>query len=286
MLQALSFAPTGAVVAALTTSLPEAVGGARNWDYRYAWVRDSSLTMQALWVAAGPDEAAKFFVFLGDAAPQLRRGVDLQIMFGVGGQRDLTEKDPAHLAGWRDSRPVRVGNGAYDQRQLDVYGELIGAAHRLADHLGDLDGPTRQFLSAAADAAAARWREQDHGIWVIRGEPRDFLYSRLMCWVALHRAIALAPRRHAEDKVPGWTSVRAEIRAAILDRGWGERAGASTQTFGGDELDASSLMLAITGFLPGDDPRIRATSHRDLRVRHRRHELRWPARPGGRCSER
>jgi GH15 family glucan-1,4-alpha-glucosidase len=260
VLQALTFAPTGAIVAAPTTSLPEAVGGRRNWDYRYSWVRDSALTMQALWVAACPDEARKFFTFLTDAAaPQLQRGVDLQIMFGVGGERDLTEREIAHLRGWRGSQPVRVGNGAWDQRQLDVYGELLGAAHKLADHLGDLDAPTRQFLSAAADAAAARWQQKDHGIWEIRGEPRDFLYSKLMCWAALEHAIALAPLLRAEDKVPGWTVVQAEIRAAILERGWNERAGAFTQTFGGDQLDASSLMLAITGFLPGDDPRIRAT---------------------------
>jgi alpha,alpha-trehalase len=260
VLQALTFAPTGAIVAAPSTSLPETVGGLRNWDYRYTWVRDSSLTMQALWVAACPDEAKKFFSFLGDAAdPQLRRGVDLQIMFGVGGERELTEKDLAHLAGWRSSRPVRVGNAAYDQRQLDVYGELLAAAHLLADQLGDLDAPTRRFLVAAADSAAERWQDKDHGIWEVRAEPQDFLYSKLMCWVALEHAIALAPRLRAEDKVPGWASIRAEIRAAILERGWSEEAGAFTQALGSQQLDASALTLSITGFLPGDDPRIRAT---------------------------
>jgi alpha,alpha-trehalase len=260
VLQALTFAPTGAIVAAPTTSLPETVGGGRNWDYRYSWVRDASLTMEALWVAACPDEAKKFFAFLGDAAdPQLRRGVELQIMFGVGGERDLAEKDLAHLTGWRSSRPVRVGNGAYDQRQLDVYGELLAAAHLLADHLGDLDEPTRRFLIAAADSAAARWQDKDHGIWEVRGEPQHFLYSKLMCWVALTRAIAEAPRLGAEDRVPGWTTIAAQIRAAILEQGWNEQAGAFTQAFGSQQLDASSLMLAITGFLPGDDPRMRAT---------------------------
>jgi alpha,alpha-trehalase len=260
VLEALQYAPTGAIVAAPTTSLPETVGGSRNWDYRYSWVRDSSLTMQALWVAACPDEAEQFFDFLADAAaPQLAGGQDLQIMFGVGGERDLTERDLAHLTGWRSSRPVRVGNGAWQQRQLDVYGELLGAAHRLADQLGDMDEATQRFLVAAADTAAARWQEQDHGIWEIRGEPRDFLYSKLMCWVALHHAIELAPRLRAEDKVPSWTQVAAEIRAAILERGWSEQAGAFSQSFGGDELDASNLMLAITGFLPATDPRMRAT---------------------------
>jgi GH15 family glucan-1,4-alpha-glucosidase len=260
VLQALTFAPTGAIVAAPTTSLPETIGGERNWDYRYTWVRDASLTMEALWVAACPDEAGKFFGFLADAAAsQLHRGADLQIMFGIGGERDLSERELGHLAGWRDSRPVRVGNGAWTQRQLDVYGELLGAAERLVQQLGELDPVTKRFLAAAADTAAARWKEKDQGIWEIRGEPRDFLYSKLMCWVALDRAITLAAQLGASDKVPGWTAAREEIRAAILEHGWSEKAGAFTQAFGGDDLDASNLMLACTGFLPGDDPRMKAT---------------------------
>jgi alpha,alpha-trehalase len=206
VLQALTFQPTGAIVAAPTTSLPETVAGERNWDYRYTWVRDASLTMEALWVAACPDEANKFFAFLADAAAsQLHRGMDLQIMFGVGGEHDLTERELPHLAGWRQSRPVRVGNGAWNQRQLDVYGELLCAAQRLVDQLGELDPVTRRFLVAAADTAAARWTEKDQGIWEIRGEPRDFLYSKLMCWVALDRAIALAEPLEARDRVEGWT---------------------------------------------------------------------------------
>jgi len=260
VLRALTYEPTGAIVAAPTTSLPEAVGGDRNWDYRYTWVRDASLTMGALWVAACPDEANKFFTFLADAAAsQLKGGADLQIMFGVGGERDLSERELPHLAGWRGSRPVRVGNGAWTQRQLDVYGELLGAAQRLVDKLGELDAVTRQFLIAAADTAASRWREKDQGIWEIRGEPRDFLYSKLMCWAALDRAIALAGHLGAEDRVDGWASTRDEIRTAILERGWNERAGAFTQAFGSEDLDASGLMLAMTGFLPGDDPRMKAT---------------------------
>jgi GH15 family glucan-1,4-alpha-glucosidase len=260
VLQALTFEPTGAIVAAPTTSLPETVGGERNWDYRYTWVRDASLTMEALWVAACPDEANKFFAFLAAAAAsQLHRGTDLQIMFGVGGEHDLTERELPHLSGWRDSRPVRVGNGAWNQRQLDVYGELLGAAQRLVDQLGQLDQPTRAFLVAAADTAAARWKEKDQGIWEIRGEPRDFLYSKLMCWVALDRAIALAEPLGAKDKVPAWTVARDELRTAICEHGWSERAGAFSQAFGSDDLDASNLMLAITGFLPGDDPQMKAT---------------------------
>ena len=260
VLQALTFAPTGAIVAAPTTSLPETVGGERNWDYRYTWVRDASLTMEALWVAACPDEASKFFSFLADAAAsQLHRGLDLQIMFGIGGERDLSERELPHLAGWRDSRPVRVGNGAWNQRQLDVYGELLGAAQRLVEQLGELDPITQRFLAAASDTAAVRWKEKDQGIWEIRGEPRDFLYSKLMCWVALDRAIALAPQLGPGGRAAGWAAARDEIRAAILEHGWNDAAGAYTQAFGSEDLDASNLMLAITGFLPGDDPRMKAT---------------------------
>ncbi|HKR67781.1 MAG TPA: glycoside hydrolase family 15 protein [Streptosporangiaceae bacterium] len=260
VLQALTFAKTGAIVAAPTTSLPETVGGERNWDYRFAWVRDASLTMEALWVAACPDEANKFFGFIADAAAtQLRHGMDLQIMFGIGGEHDLSERELPHLGGWQESRPVRVGNGAWLQRQIDVYGELLGAAQRLVDQLGELSTVTRLFLTAAADAAASRWLEQDHGIWEIRGEPRHYLYSKLMCWWALDRAIALASHLGAEDKVTGWAATRAEIRAAILQRGWNEQAGAFTQAFGSEDLDASSLMLATCAFLPGDDPRVKST---------------------------
>jgi len=260
VLQALTFAPTGAIVAAPTTSLPETIGGERNWDYRYTWVRDACLTMEALWVAACPDEASKFFGFLADAAAsQLRRGIDLQIMFGIGGERDLSERELPHLAGWRASRPVRVGNGAWRQRQLDVYGELLGAAQRLVQQLGKLDPVTQQFLTAAADTAARRWQDKDQGIWEIRGEPRDFLYSKLQCWAALNRAIDIAPQLGAQHRVQGWAATRDDIRAAILEQGWSEQAGAFTQAFGSQHLDASNLMLAITGFLPADDPRMKAT---------------------------
>jgi GH15 family glucan-1,4-alpha-glucosidase len=154
---------------------------------------------------------------------------------------------------------VRVGNGAWNQRQVDVYGELLGAAQRLVEQLGELDPITRRFLVAAAETAAVRWKEKDQGIWEIRGEPRDFLYSKLMCWVALDRAIALAEPLDAKDRVEGWTAAREEIRTAIFEQGWSDRAGAFAQAFGTDDLDASNLMLAITGFLPGDDPRMKAT---------------------------
>jgi alpha,alpha-trehalase len=260
VLQALTFRPTGAIVAAPTTSLPESVGGERNWDYRYTWVRDASLTLQALWVAACPDEVELFFRWMANTvAGQLEGGGDLQIMFGVGGEHDLSERELHHLTGWRGSRPVRVGNGAWNQRQLDVYGELLGAARILSDYLGVLDPSTRRFLVQAADAAARQWPEQDQGIWEVRGKPRDFLYSKLMCWSALDCAIALAAELQATDRVASWAETRDEIRQAILTHAWSERAGAFTQAFGSDDLDASALMMPIVGFLDGTDPRMRAT---------------------------
>ena len=260
VLQALTYQPTGAIVAAPTTSLPEAAGGERNWDYRYAWVRDASFTLDALWVAACPDEAHKFFSWMtGTVASQIDAGSDLQIMFGIGGEHDLSERELRHLSGWRDSPPVRVGNGAWDQRQLDVYGELLDAAYRLSEPLGEFDEPTSRFLVQVAEAASSRWRETDQGIWEIRGGAREFLYSKLMCWVALDRAIALAPLLRGEDRVEGWSAVRQEIRDAILEKGWSEKAGAFTQSFGSDHLDASNLMMPIVGFLPADDPRMLAT---------------------------
>jgi alpha,alpha-trehalase len=260
VLQALTYQPTGAIVAAATTSLPETVGGVRNWDYRFAWVRDASFTMEALWVTACPDEAAEFFGWMaGAAASQVRRGEDLQIMFGVGGEHDLSEREIPHLPGWRNSAPVRVGNAAWNQRQLDVYGELLGAAHRLREQLGDLPAETKSFLVDAADTAAQRWGEKDQGIWEIRGEPQDFLYSKLMCWVALDRAIDLADTIGGTDRAPEWERAREEIRTAILERGWSEEAGAFTQSFGSTELDASNLVMPIVGFLQADDPRMKAT---------------------------
>ncbi len=261
VLQGLTYARSGAVVAAATTSLPEGVGSGRTWDYRYTWVRDASMTLQGLFVAACPDEAGRFFAFLArSAATQLERGEPLQIMFGIGGEHDLTERELPHLSGWRDSGPVRVGNDAWGQRQLDVYGALLDAASTLRVQLGDLGDPTRRLLVGAVDAAAARWRDDDQGIWEIRGDARPFLHSKLMCWVALDRGVAMADQlRLDEHRVEGWRAVREEIRHAIVHRGWSEAAGAYTQSFGSDELDASALLMAVVGFLPPDDDRLRST---------------------------
>jgi len=259
VLQALSYQPTGAIVAAATTSLPEQIGGTRNWDYRYSWVRDASFTMKALWVAACPDEADQFFGFITAAAAHAHPDRPLQIMFGIGGEHDLSERELTHLTGWRDSSPVRVGNGAWSQPQLDVYGEMLDAAYRLRDELGELEPAIRTFLAGLADAAAAQWEQTDHGIWEVRGEPQHFLYSKLMCWLALDRAVAMADQLHASERADGWAAEADRIRAVILDRGYNDEVGAFTQTLDGTELDASSLMVSLVGFLPGDDARVQST---------------------------
>jgi GH15 family glucan-1,4-alpha-glucosidase len=161
----------------------------------------------------------------------MRQGTQLQVIFGIGGEHDLAERELTHLGGWRGSRPVRVGNGAWDQCQLDVYGEMMGAAERLKDQLGEMSDVTREFLVSVMDAAAARWREPDQGIWKVRGEPRHFLHSKLMCWVALDRGIRMAELLHAAGCVERWTAERKAIRDAILERGWSEEAGAFPQAF-------------------------------------------------------
>ena len=197
VLQALSYQPTGAIVAAPTTSLPETAGGERNWDYRYSWIRDASFTMNALWVAACPDEADEFLASMTTTAATYEPERALQIVSGIGCEHDLTERELPHLRGWRGSLPVRVGNDAWRQPQVDVYGELLDAVHRLSGELGAFDPQVRTFLVALADAAVRQWREPDHGIWEIRGGRRHYLYSKVMCWVAVDRAIRLAGRLDA-----------------------------------------------------------------------------------------
>src|SRR6266545_3222049 len=243
----------------IAAQLDATVGAWRSWsaahqDYQGPWrdlVHHSGRVLHAL--SYQPTGAIA-------AAATPRPGLRLQIMYGVGGEHDLTERELGHLAGWCHSRPVRVGNGAWTQTQLDVYGELLATAARFADQLDTTDGPLRGFLASLADTAAELWREPDHGIWEIRGQPRHFLYSKLMCWAALDRALTLADRLHADQaRAEGWRRSRDEIRQAIEHQGRSERAGAYTQAFGSDALDASALMLPIVGFAPTDHPRILAT---------------------------
>jgi GH15 family glucan-1,4-alpha-glucosidase len=256
VLKGLTYRPTGAIVAAPTTSLPETVGGERNWDYRYSWIRDASLTLQALYIGSCSDEAGEFVSFMTSSAGG---GASLQIMYGIGGEHDLSERELPHLAGWRDSKPVRVGNGAWGQTQLDVYGELLDALYLYREQLGDLHPEIQAFVAYLADMAAARWPETDAGMWEMRGEPRHHLSSKVLCWVALDRAVKLAPALGAFAKTAAWTEARDAVRAAILERGWSETRQAYAQSFGSDELDAAQLLMPIVGFLPANDERMRST---------------------------
>ena len=258
VLKGLTYRPTGAIVAAPTAGLPETVGGERNWDYRYAWVRDSSLTVEALYIGTCSDEAEEFVSFMTSSAGG-RVDEHLQIMYGIDGRHDLSERELPHLRGWRDSRPVRVGNGAWDQVQLDVYGELLNSIYLYRDALGDLHPEIQRFVADLADAAAARWEGKDSGMWEMRGAPQHHLSSKVMCWVALDRAVQMAPKLGPFAKAEEWTAGRDRIRAAILERGWSEKRGAYAQAFDSDELDAAALLMPLVGFLPADDGRMRAT---------------------------
>lgn len=258
VLKLLTFGPTGALVAAPTTSLPEAIGGIRNWDYRFTWLRDSALIIYALQLIGYRQEATGFFNWLDRL--RLAYHGDMQIMYTVRGESDLREYTLEHLAGYRGSSPVRVGNSAYRQRQMDVYGEVLDAVHLYHQQRGQsVKEDWWDEVCFMADQAAARWRDPDHGIWEVRGGKRHFLYSKLMCWVALDRAVKLGAYSGQRSTIARWTMARNEIHSAILAEGYNAQIGAFTQVFGGKALDASALVIPFTGFLSADDPRISST---------------------------
>jgi GH15 family glucan-1,4-alpha-glucosidase len=258
VLKGLQNAPTGAIAAAPTTSLPEAWGGDRNWDYRYSWVRDSAFTVRSLAALGADAEADGFRRFIERSAAGSTD--TLQIAYGVGGERRLTEVVLDGLEGYRDVRPVRVGNAAARQTQLDVYGELLELAWRWHQRGRSPDDDYWRFLIALVDAAADRWQEPDRGLWEFRGEPRPFVHSKVLCWVALDRGVKLAEECLRQAPSRRWAKVRDEIRTAVEHDGYDPDRGVFVQSFGSKELDAALLLLPSVDFVAYDDPRMLRTA--------------------------
>jgi GH15 family glucan-1,4-alpha-glucosidase len=255
-IKGLTYMPTGATVAALTTSLPETPGGERNWDYRYTWMRDTTFTLQALHFLTLDWEADEFMQFVADV--EATEDGSLQIMYGIDGRRDLTETTRDDLSGYAGARPVRVGNGAYDQRQNDVFGAVLDSILLHTRHSSRLPRRLWPVVESQAECATKVWGEPDQGIWEARGEPQHYVSSKLMCWVALDRAAKLAALRGDDVRTAEWQKTADEIRTDILANGVSAR-GVLRQHYGTDALDASVLLAAIFGFLPDDDERLRAT---------------------------
>ena len=248
--------PTGATVAALTTSLPETPGGERNWDYRFTWIRDSTFTLQALHFLDLDWEANEFMQFIAD----LERNEDggLQIMYGIDGRRDLTEVLVDELSGDAGAHPVRTGNGAFDQRQNDVFGAALDSVLLHTRRSQRLPRRLWPLIQSQAECAKAVWRNPDQGIWEARGKPQHYVSSKLMCWVAMDRAAKLATIRGDRDLAGSWAETAAEIKADILAHGVDQR-GVLRQHYDTESLDASTLLAAIFGFLQADDPRLKAS---------------------------
>ncbi len=256
-LKGLTYAPTGAVLAAATTSLPETPGGERNWDYRFSWVRDSSFLLWGLQTLGFEWEAYEFFAFLIET---VTAADNLQIMYGIGGETRLDEQELEHLSGYEGARPVRVGNGAYDQRQHDVWGMVLDsvAMHARNGLVEQLPEPVWERMTRLVEEAITHWQEPDRGIWEVRGEPKHFTASKVLCWVAVDRGAALAESRGDGDRAARWRAEATRIRDDVCANGV-DRRGVFVQHYETGALDASLLLIGLMGFLPADDERVRAT---------------------------
>ena len=256
------YAPTGAIIAAPTTSLPEEIGGERNWDYRYAWLRDASLTLNALFYLGHIEEALGFFNWLVTLCAKC--GAKAQTLYDIDYEHPVQEQILDHLKGYRNSQPVRIGNAAYAQLQLDVFGEVLEAAYNYLDMGGYISRRTWESLESFVDAACESWQLPDNGIWEIRGGPYHFTHSKLMCWVAVDRGIKIAEELGFGENIKRWQDVAKDIRADILARGWNPEKRAFTQHYDTTALDASNLLMPLYGFLPITDERISSTIERTI----------------------
>ncbi len=255
VLKGLTYAPTGAVIAAATTSLPEAPGGERNWDYRYSWIRDSTFALWGLHTLGFDAEATDFLAFVAEICRA--EGPEVQIMYGIDGEKDLPERELEHLSGYEGARPVRVGNAAHTQRQNDVFGALLDGVYIHSKEHGVSD-ELWEVVADQVEGAVRYWREPDQGIWEARGRPRHYVSSKLMCWVALNRGFRLAEDRGEEERAARWAGIADEIQADILEHGVSER-GVFRQHYDTDALDASTLLVPLVRFLPAGDERVRST---------------------------
>ena len=256
-LKALTFSPTGAIVAAPTTSLPETIGGVRNWDYRYCWLRDATFTLYALLIGGYTDEARAWRQWLLRAIAG--HPSELQIMYGLAGERRLTELELPWLPGYADSRPVRIGNAAHNQFQLDVYGEIFDALHVARRHGLHSDDDAWQVARQLMDFLETAWEQPDEGIWEVRGARRPFVHSRVMAWVAVDRAIKTVERAGVQGAIEKWKALRTRIHDDVCRRGFSPTRGAFVQYYGASALDASLLLMPLVGFLPANDPRVVGT---------------------------
>ncbi|WP_216367905.1 glycoside hydrolase family 15 protein [Oceanidesulfovibrio marinus] len=250
---------TGAVAAAATTSLPEALGGERNWDYRFSWVRDSSFLLQALFHLGHHQEAMNYIRWIDEKIAKEDSARTLQVLYSLHGEDGAEERTLSELRGYRDAKPVRIGNGASEQFQLDIFGELTNMIYQTTRYGRNLSGAQWRYTRDIVNMAAEVWQEKDQGIWEMRGEPRHNVYSKVMCWVALDRGVRMAESNGFDAPLEAWRATRDAIHNAVLERGFNKQRNSFVDVFDGEELDAANLLIPVLGFLPGDDPRVLGT---------------------------